>query len=79
MPARVASITAFGAALAAVDAGARCAPLVTPLQLQTCVSAGISSNVDLARPARRYRTAATAAPPAAACCGRRPASGRRPC
>ena len=42
MPARVASITAFGERLPFFTHATR-APLLTPLQLQTCVSGGISS------------------------------------
>ena len=44
MPARVADITAFGVR-APPATQAPIAALVTPLQLQTCASAGISSSV----------------------------------
>ncbi len=47
---------------------------VTPLQLQTCISAGISSMVAPPK-ARRCRTTARAALPGAACSCRRPESG----
>ena len=55
------------------------APLVTPLQLQTCASAGISSSVTFL--ARRADVEQQRQPllRQRACRGRTPASGRRPC